>query len=186
MAWNDLNPLKLPSEIISNVFLLLLRSFWVVSWSHDQFTCLFWLWGQKWPKMAEKGPKWPKLAWMPGKWHPGFRGGQKWSKCIPTSPILKMNSEKNIFGRSKKLTYFFTRNVPPQSQSCMAVSESLSQFSVSYSSSSSAVFSLVILHLRTNVIAFTSYCNAWFLLELNSTFVLYLYCHSIGGLGCLV
>ena len=23
-----------------------------------------------------------------------------------------MNSEKNIFGRSKKLTYFFTRNVP--------------------------------------------------------------------------
>ena len=46
-------------------------------------------------------------------WHPpGGWVGQKWPKCIPTSPILKMNSEKNIFGRSKKLTYFFTRNVP--------------------------------------------------------------------------
>ena len=120
MAWNDLNPLKLPSETISNVFLLLLRSFWVVTWPvyinfdfgtksgqkwpkkgpNDQNwpKCLkndiqnhlhgisaslavilsghmttlqqFWVWGQNWPKMAEKGPKWPKMAWMSEKWHP--------------------------------------------------------------------------------------------------------------------
>ena len=30
----------------------------------------FLIWGQNWPKMAEKGPKWPKMAWMSEKWHP--------------------------------------------------------------------------------------------------------------------
>ena len=56
-------------------------------------------------------------------WHPpGGWVGQKWPKCIPTSPILKMNSEKNIFGRSKKLTYFFTRNVPYNTWPIMYVS----------------------------------------------------------------
>ena len=32
MDWNDLNPLKLPSETISIGLLLLMRSFWVVTW----------------------------------------------------------------------------------------------------------------------------------------------------------
>ena len=38
MAWNDLNPLELPSETIFNGFLPLLRSFWVVAWPvYDNF-----------------------------------------------------------------------------------------------------------------------------------------------------
>ena len=67
MAWNDMNPLELSSETISIGFLLLLRSFWVVTWPvYDNFEFL----GQNWPKMAEKGFKWPKMAWMSKKWHP--------------------------------------------------------------------------------------------------------------------
>ena len=67
MAWNDMNSLELSSETISIGFLLLLRSFWVVTWPvYDNFEFL----GQNWPKMAEKGPKWPKMAWMSEKWHP--------------------------------------------------------------------------------------------------------------------
>ena len=70
MAWNDLNPLKLPPETISIGFLLLLRSFWVVTWLvYDNLVFKAKI-GQKWPEMAEKGPKWPKLAWMSKKWHP--------------------------------------------------------------------------------------------------------------------
>ena len=30
----------------------------------------FWLWGQNWPKMAEKGPEWPNMVWISKKWHP--------------------------------------------------------------------------------------------------------------------
>ena len=67
MAWNDMNSLELSSETISIGFLLLLRSFWVVTWPvYDNFEFL----GQNWPKMAEKGFKWPKMAWMSEKWHP--------------------------------------------------------------------------------------------------------------------
>ena len=47
-------------------------------------------------------------------WHPpGVRGGQKWPKCIPSSPLMIIYAKKAISGGSKKLTYFFTRNVPP-------------------------------------------------------------------------
>ena len=120
MAWNDLNPLKLPPETISIGFLLLLRSFWVVAWPvYDHLElkakigpkwpkrapndrnwpeCLksdirnhlhwisaslavilsghmtslqqFWIWGQNWTKMAEKGSKWPKKGLKVWKWHP--------------------------------------------------------------------------------------------------------------------
>ena len=46
-------------------------------------------------------------------WHPpGVRGGQKWPKCIPSSPLMIIYAKKAISGGSKKLTYFFTRNVP--------------------------------------------------------------------------
>ena len=46
---NGLNPLKLSYETIANGFLLLLRSFWVVTWPvYD---------------------KWPKMAWISEKWH---------------------------------------------------------------------------------------------------------------------
>ena len=29
----------------------------------------FWIWGQNWPKMAEKGPEWPNMVWISKKWH---------------------------------------------------------------------------------------------------------------------
>ena len=66
MAWNDLNPLKLPSETISIGLLLLLRSFCVVTWpDYDNFE-----FGAKiGQKMAEKGSKWPKMARKYEKWH---------------------------------------------------------------------------------------------------------------------
>ena len=62
-----LNIWIMTSETIFIGFLLLLQSFWVVTWPvYDNFEFL----GQNWPKMAEKGPKWPKMAWMSQKWHP--------------------------------------------------------------------------------------------------------------------
>ena len=61
-------------------------------------------------KFWSHGPPWPP-PYPP--WHPpGVRGGQKWPKCIPLSPIMIVNAKKNISGGSKILTYFFTRNVP--------------------------------------------------------------------------
>ena len=60
MAWNDLNPLKLPPETISIGFLLLLRSFWVVTWpvyDHLEFKAKI---GPKWPKRAPNDRNWPE------------------------------------------------------------------------------------------------------------------------------
>ena len=59
---------KLTSKTISIGFLLLLRSFWVVTWlvcDSFEFGAKI---GQKWPKLAKKGPKWLKMAWMSVKW----------------------------------------------------------------------------------------------------------------------
>ena len=50
----------------------------------------------------------PSPPWPP----PGVRGGQKFPKCIPSSPIMIINAKKAISGGSKILTYFFTRNIP--------------------------------------------------------------------------
>ena len=56
-------------------------------------------------------------------WHPpGVRGGQKWPKCIPSSPLMIIYAKKAISGGSKKLTYFFTRNVPVSTSSPPATS----------------------------------------------------------------
>ena len=61
MKWPEMNPLKLPSETISVRFLLLLQSFWVVTWPvYHNF--------EFGAKNSWKGPKWPKMAWMPEKW----------------------------------------------------------------------------------------------------------------------
>ena len=70
------------------------------------------------PNMAPKkvaifGPTDPLLNPPYPPWHPpGVRGGQKWPKCIPSSPMMLVNAKKAISGGSKILTYFFTRNVP--------------------------------------------------------------------------
>ena len=52
-------------------------------------------------------------------WHPpGGWVGQKWPKCIPTSPILKMNSEKNIFSFGMNPQCFFCRTHVTSPNSC--------------------------------------------------------------------
>ena len=63
-------------------------------------------------KVTFFGPRHP--PWPPTPpWHPpGARGGQKWPKCIPSSPMMIVNAKKAISGGSKISTYFFTRNVP--------------------------------------------------------------------------
>ena len=57
--------LKMTSETISIRFLLLLRSFWVVT----RLVCDNFISGaengQKWPKLA---PKWPNMMWLSKKW----------------------------------------------------------------------------------------------------------------------
>ena len=127
----------------------LLRSFLVVI-----SLLQFYLWDRKWPKWLQNDQKWagavfdqksgklsvfrsynpkfhnlePKCGsqksynfWSQGPplnppyppWHPpGVRGGQKWPKCIPSSPIMIINAKKAISEGSKISTYFFTRNVP--------------------------------------------------------------------------
>ena len=70
------------------------------------------------PNMAPKkvaifGPTDPPLTPPYPPWHPpGVRGGQKWPKCIPSSPMMIVNAKKAISGGSNISTYFFTWNVP--------------------------------------------------------------------------
>ena len=55
-----LNVWKVTSETLSIVFLLLLRSFWVVTWLvYDNFEFGPKI-GQKWPKKAPNDQKWPE------------------------------------------------------------------------------------------------------------------------------
>ena len=62
---NGLDVWKMTSVTISIRYLLVLRSFWVVTWPvYNNFECGAKK-GQKWPKvakMAEKGPKWLKMT----------------------------------------------------------------------------------------------------------------------------
>ena len=92
MAWNDFNPLKLPPETISIGFLLLLRSFWVVTWpvyDHLEFKAKI---GQKWPKRAPNDFYWRvhdvyfvctthkhKHTNNDQRW----TGRHRWSCCLP-------------------------------------------------------------------------------------------------------
>ena len=70
MTENNLNIWKITSLTLSIGFLLVLRLFWVVIWPvYDNFDFGAKI-GQKWPKMAEKGPEWPNMVWISKKWHP--------------------------------------------------------------------------------------------------------------------
>ena len=60
-------------------------------------------------KVENFGPTDPPL---PPLTPPRGPGGQKWPKCIPSSPLMIVNAKKAISGGSKMSTYFFTRNVP--------------------------------------------------------------------------
>ena len=67
------NGLKWPEPIeiaIWNHLQWISASLAVILSGHMTSLRQFWIWGQNWPKMAEKGPKWPKMAWMSEKWHP--------------------------------------------------------------------------------------------------------------------
>ena len=58
MTKNGLNVWKVTSETISIGFLLLLRSFWVVTW----LVCDNFEFGAKMAKMAKNGRKWPQMT----------------------------------------------------------------------------------------------------------------------------
>ena len=61
------------------------------------------------PNVAPKnvtifGPRDPPLT----PWHPpGVRGGQKWPKFIPSSPMMIVNAKKTISGGVKNFDLFF-------------------------------------------------------------------------------
>ena len=67
------NGLKWPEPIeiaIWNNFPWISASLAVILSGHITSLQQLWVWGQKWPKMAEKGSKCPKMAQMSEKWHP--------------------------------------------------------------------------------------------------------------------
>ena len=73
-AWNGLNVFKVTSETISIRILLLLRSFWVVTW----LVCDKFEFGDKnGPKLPRNGQKWPKIV----------RNGQKWLLSLKKTRI---------------------------------------------------------------------------------------------------
>ena len=67
----------------------------IAMWAHCQNCWCFCF--ANWAVARKVQPSWQQL---------------RTGNIIREKKILKMNSEKNIFGRSKKLTYLFTRNVP--------------------------------------------------------------------------
>ena len=74
MTKNGLNVWKVTSETISIGFLLLLRSFWVVTW----LVCDKFEFGDKnGPKLPQNGQKWPKIV----------RNGQKWLLSLKKTRI---------------------------------------------------------------------------------------------------
>ena len=71
MTKNGLNVWKVTSETISIGFLLLLRSFWVVTWlvcDNFEFGAKMANNGQKWPKMAPNDQKWPECLKSDWNW----------------------------------------------------------------------------------------------------------------------
>ena len=66
-----------------------------------------------WPheKLKILVPRTPLTPAYPPGTPQGSGGGQKWLKCIPTSPILKMNSEKNYDGKFRQTLKVCSQNM---------------------------------------------------------------------------
>ena len=115
MTKNGLNVLKMTCKTIFIGFLLLLQSFWVVTWlvcDSFEFGAKI---GQKWPKLAKIGQNWPKKApndwkwpeclwnvrnWLNWCWHSSYR--PILSACASFIQQWGLTSQKSQFCRGEK------------------------------------------------------------------------------------